>query len=116
MVCKSIPSICFSRSFALRMNSRCGPPTTTSPTSPATHRSSSGAHPSAIPAPQVLRPREARVAQDVECPRGAGAGGAVEDDLRIAGELVESVGQLAQRDVPRAVDVAGLPLERLAHV
>src|SRR5436305_15205539 len=64
----------------------------------------------------MLRAREARVASDVEGARGAAAGLAVEDDVGVARELVETIRELAERDVARAIDVACIPFVRLADV
>src|SRR5205085_5136409 len=69
-----------------------------------------------IPPLEVLRAREPRVAEDVERAGGAGTGSAVEDDLRVARQLVQAIGQLAEGDVAGAVDVAGAPFVGLAHV
>ena len=41
---------------------------------------------------------------------------ALGDDLGVAVELAQAIGELAQRNEPRAVDVGDLPLVRLAHV
>jgi hypothetical protein len=59
---------------------------------------------------------EARLGERVGRHRRAAAGPAVEDDGAAGVERVGLRGDLAQRDVARAGDVAGLPLVVLAHV
>ena len=56
------------------------------------------------------------VAGDVEGARGAAAGLAVEDDVGIARKFVETIRQVAERDVARAVDVACIPFVLFADI
>ena len=53
---------------------------------------------------------EAGVAGDVERARGTAAGLALEDDVGVAWQFVQTIRQFAERDAGRACDVALLPL------